>query len=115
MSGRFFLPFSFEVVIECWTMKIKKSTGTVGLPTHKLDQNLIYGGIFMAKYSTEFKLKVVTEDFKGEMGYVKLAKKFNIPSKCLREWGATYRVNGSAGIARSRQQKKILFNSNSML
>lgn len=64
----------------------------------------------MAKYRTEFKLKVVTEYLKGEMGYAALAKEYNIPSDtCLRRWVAAYRTNGTAGIARSRQQEKYSF------
>ena len=64
----------------------------------------------MAKYRTEFKLKVVTEYLKGEMGYAALAKEYNIPSDtCLRRWVAAYRTNGTAGLARSRQQEKYSF------
>ena len=64
----------------------------------------------MAKYRTEFKLKVVTEYLKGEMGYAALAKEYNIPNDtCLRRWVAAYRTNGTAGIARSRQQEKYSF------
>ncbi|HCJ96886.1 MAG TPA: hypothetical protein DHV76_07535 [Ruminococcaceae bacterium] len=37
-------------------------------------------GFFMAKYSYEFKLKVVHEYINGEGGYKCLAKKHNIPS-----------------------------------
>ncbi len=64
----------------------------------------------MAKYSTEFKLKVVTEYLEGYSGYDALTKKYNISSsKRLQEWVAAYRKNGSEGIARSRQQKKYSF------
>ena len=34
----------------------------------------------MAKYSTEFKKKIVAEYLKGNIGYGSLAKKYNIPS-----------------------------------
>lgn len=64
----------------------------------------------MAKYSTEFKLKVVMEYLEGHSGYNALTKKYNIScSKRLKEWVAAYRVNGTEGIARSRQQKKYSF------
>ena len=60
----------------------------------------------MAKYSTEFKLQAVTEYLEGNLGYDALTRKYNISSSArLREWVATYRKNGSEGIARSRQQK----------
>ncbi len=64
----------------------------------------------MAKYSIEFKLKVVTEYLEGYSGYDALTKKYNISSsKRLREWVAAYRKNGSAGIACSRHKKKYSF------
>ena len=64
----------------------------------------------MAKYSNEFKLKVVMEYLEGHSGYNALTRKYSIySSKRLKEWVAAYRVNGTEGIARSRQKKKYSF------
>ena len=64
----------------------------------------------MAKYSNEFKLKVVMEYLEGHSGYNALTRKYSISSsKRLKEWVAAYRVNGIEGIARSRQKKKYSF------
>ena len=43
----------------------------------------------MAKYSYEFKLKVVHEYINGEGGYKCLAKKHNIPSYTQIKWFIT--------------------------
>lgn len=43
-------------------------------------KNLISGVYLMAKYSDEFKLKVVKEYLEGTLGYKLLARKYCIPS-----------------------------------
>lgn len=37
----------------------------------------------MTKYSTEFKIKVVKEYLKGNLGYINLAKKYNISNESV--------------------------------
>lgn len=60
----------------------------------------------MAKYSFEFKLKVVQEYLNGKGGYTFLSKKFNIPSKRDVEiWVATYNTLGKDGLLRSRKKQ----------
>ena len=60
----------------------------------------------MAKYSFEFKRKVVQEYLNGNGGYDYLAKKHNISSStCLKEWVAKYKELGNDGLLRSRQNK----------
>ena len=64
----------------------------------------------MAKYSFEFKIKVVNEYLQGKLGYMLLSKKYHIPSeKIIREWVAVYRENGSPALQRSRQKKTYSF------
>ena len=72
--------------------------------------SLTYGGIFMAKYSTAFKKKIVTEYLKGTIGYGSLAKKYNIPSTSpISTWVAAFQSLGTEGISRSRQKKSYSF------
>ncbi|MED5103503.1 transposase [Niallia circulans] len=41
----------------------------------------------MAKYSEEFKIKIVTEYLNGNLGYKTIARKYNIPNlKPLKNW-----------------------------
>ena len=64
----------------------------------------------MAKYSFEFKKKVVMDYLKGEGGYPSLAKKYGVPSKSkVKLWVDNYKVFGDKGLSRSRQQKKYSF------
>lgn len=61
----------------------------------------------MAKYSTEFKVKVVKEYLEGNIGYGKLAKKYNIPTLTIvREWVNAYRSLGYEGLKVSRTKKQ---------
>ena len=64
----------------------------------------------MAKYSTEFKKKIVDEYLKGNIGYSRLAKKHNIPSdKQVKIWVAAFQSLGIEGISRSRKKKNYSF------
>ena len=66
----------------------------------------------MAKYSYEFKLKVVCEYLNGEGGYFKLAQKHNIgngDSKQVQKWVMAYKEFGDEGIMHSRKNKKYTF------
>ena len=53
--------------------------------------NLILGVIFMVKYDEAFKLKLVNDYLDGDLSYVSLAKKYDIPSpssikECVQCW-----------------------------
>lgn len=64
----------------------------------------------MAKYSYEFKKKVVTEYLNGEGGIKYLTKKHNIADKkSLDVWVAAYKEFGDKGLQRSRENKKYSF------
>ena len=64
----------------------------------------------MAKYSYEFKLKVVKEYLDGEGGYDFLAQKYHIPSsKRIEEWVANYREFKNEGLKRLRQKPSYTF------
>lgn len=64
----------------------------------------------MAKYSYEFKKKVVMSYLKGEGGYIYLAKTYGIPdTKQVREWVRNYNAFGDKGLKRSRRQNKYSF------
>ena len=64
----------------------------------------------MAKYSYEFKMKVVQAYLNGEGSYEFLSQKYHIPANSkLREWVAVYKKFGKERLMRSRQNKKHSF------
>ena len=64
----------------------------------------------MAKYSYEFKMKVVQSYLDGVGSYVYLARKYNIPSKTrIEEWVKAYKEFGKEGLLRSRKNKNYSF------
>jgi transposase len=64
----------------------------------------------MAKYSYEFKKKVVMDYLNGKGGYKSLSKEYNIPSKNqLQEWVSAYKEFGDEGLKRSREKKNYSF------
>ena len=57
----------------------------------------------MAKYKTEFKMKVVKEYLEGNVSYKDLAKKYSIPDKSnVRRWVNAYESQGYDGLKVSR-------------
>jgi transposase len=65
----------------------------------------------MAKYSYEFKEKVVQAYLNGEGSYEFLSDKYGIASsKCIKEWVKAYESFGDDGLMRSRQKKTYTFN-----
>ena len=64
----------------------------------------------MAKYSAEFKLKVVQEYLQGDIGYEALAHKYGISCiKCIQHWVGKYQVMGEKGLQRSRKNETYSF------
>jgi len=64
----------------------------------------------MAKYSFEFKKKVVTAYLDGEGGYNYLSKKFGVPAvNNVKKWILSYQKFGDEGLLRSRQKKSYSF------
>ena len=58
----------------------------------------------MAKYKTEFKIKVVKEYLEGNIGYKGLAKKYSIPDhSTVRTWVNAYESQGYEGLKVSRK------------
>lgn len=68
-------------------------------------------GVFiMAKYSFDFKQKLVNEYLQGKASYSQLAQKYRVPSHaCIEKWVAQYLKNGPQSLQRSRQQKTYSF------
>jgi transposase len=65
----------------------------------------------MAKYSYDFKLKVVQEYLSDEGGYAYLANKYGIRSTALvRRWIAAYKEFGADSLIRSRKNESYAFN-----
>ena len=59
----------------------------------------------MAKYQTEFKIKVVKEYLEEDIGYKELSKKYSIPSKhTVRTWVNAYESQGYDGLKASRKK-----------
>lgn len=68
-------------------------------------------GIFMAKYSYEFKKKVVSEYIQGEGGYKYLSKKYSVKStRDIRKWVNAYKAFGDEGLMHSQKNKTYTFN-----
>lgn len=64
----------------------------------------------MAKYSYEFKKKVVSEYLKGEAGYKTLAKKHGIASdETVRKWVKAFNGLGAESLKISRTKTKYTF------
>jgi len=64
----------------------------------------------MAKYSYEFKKKVVMDYIKGKGGYEYLSKEYGIAShNNLKRWVLAYKEFGNEGLMRSRQKKNYTF------
>ena len=58
----------------------------------------------MAKYNTEFKMKVVKEYLEGNISYKELSKKYSIPDKhIVRTWVNAYESQGYDGLKVSRK------------
>ena len=67
-------------------------------------------GIFMAKYSFEFKKKVVLAYLNGEGGSGYLSKVYGVPSReNIRIWVHNYQTFGDKGLLRSRKQERYSF------
>ncbi len=65
----------------------------------------------MAKYSFEFKKKIVSAYLNGEGSYKYLANHYDIPAWTnIKKWVLSYQKLGDEGLLRSRQQKKYTFN-----
>lgn len=63
----------------------------------------------MAKYSYEFKKKVVMSYLKGEGGYGYIAKMYGIPAqKRVKEWVHNYNAFGDKGLKRSPLRFNII-------
>ena len=64
----------------------------------------------MAKYSFEFKKKVVLEYINGEGGTQYLSTKYGLGSNSqLRKWLAAYKKFGDEGLKRSRKKEHYSF------
>lgn len=64
----------------------------------------------MAKYSTEFKMKVVKAYLNNEGGYVSLAKKYQISNKSIvKSWVDNFKLKGYEGLKSSRKNKCYSF------
>ena len=64
----------------------------------------------MAKYTFEFKKKVVFEYLYGKIGSTTLAKKYNIKSQNqVRQWIHNYQEFGDEGLKRSRKKEAYSF------
>ena len=64
----------------------------------------------MAKYSFEFKKKIVIAYLNGEGGYEYLAKRYDIPQKCIvKRWIKAYEALGDDGLLRSRKNSEYSF------
>jgi transposase-like protein len=64
----------------------------------------------MAKYSFEFKKRIVQDYLTGKGGYSYLVDKYNVPSiSNVKKWIDNYQAFGDEGLLRSRQNEKYTF------
>jgi transposase-like protein len=64
----------------------------------------------MAKYSFEFKKRIVQDYITGKGGYRYLVDKYNVPSiSNVKKWIDNYQAFGDEGLLRSRQNEKYSF------
>ena len=63
----------------------------------------------MAKYSFEFKHKVVMEYLNGEGGYEYLGKKYSMRHCIIQKWVANYKQYGDEGLKRVRRNQFYTF------
>ena len=63
----------------------------------------------MAKYSTEYKLKIVREYLAGQGGYRALSKRPEITKSQIKNWVKAYRAFGKDGLKCSRAQQTYSF------
>ncbi len=64
----------------------------------------------MAKYSFEFKKKVVQAYLNGEGGYVHLSKVYGVPAESqIENWIYNYKAYGDDGLLRSRKNENYSF------
>ena len=63
----------------------------------------------MAKYSEEFKIKLVTEYLDGNLGYRSLAKKYNMrsPNIYYMNWVKAYKSQGMEGLKRRKTKEEV--------
>ncbi|MBC5638833.1 transposase [Ornithinibacillus sp. BX22] len=53
----------------------------------------------MSKYSEEFKIKLVIEYLDGNLGYLRLSRKYNMPSETsIKNWVKAYKTQGMEGL-----------------
>ena len=70
----------------------------------------------MAKYSFEFKKKVVMSYLNGEGGYKYLSKTYGVPAKSnIEQWVHNYQTLGDEGLLRSRKNDIYSFEKNFLL
>jgi transposase len=63
----------------------------------------------MAKYSYEFKRKIVMEYLNGQDGCRYLGKKYGVPHSIISRWIQNYKNYGEESLLRSRQQQSYPF------
>ena len=63
----------------------------------------------MAKYSFNFKLKIVNEYLRGEAGYRTLSTKYGVNSYVLCQWVNNYKKLGEQGLIRIRGNQSYTF------
>jgi transposase len=63
----------------------------------------------VAKYSIEFKCKVVREYLAGKAGYGTLAKKYHMNVSQIERWVKVYQSFGEEGLRRSRNKQTYTF------
>lgn len=67
-------------------------------------------GILIAKYSYEFKKKMVLEYINGMGSYLNLCRKHSISdNQSIRQWVSSYKKFGDDGFRRSREKKHYSF------
>ena len=68
----------------------------------------------MAKYSKEYKVKIVKAYLAGKGGTEKLSKQYHVARTLLQRWIKAYQKFGVDGLARMREKKNTLSSSSDL-
>jgi len=68
-----------------------------------------FWGVFMSKYTTQFKLSAITAFLERGRGFRRVAAQFQMDPTLLRRWVEAYRLHGEASLSSTGQRYSALF------
>ena len=68
-----------------------------------------FWGVFMSKYTAQFKLSAITAFLERGRGFRRIAAQFQMDPTLLRRWVEAYRLHGEASLSSAGQRHSALF------